>query len=367
MSGASQVCRVSIAAGPHRLAIDTVKLARSPGHWEEEMKKVLIGALALALGLGMVSAEALAQAKQLKIATIQSANGPWHKAMMRFKEIVESKTNGAFDIQIYTDGQMGDTTAMMTAMQLGALDMVYQGATSASYMKGGEALNVMMVPYIFKDGDSAEKVLNSPEFMDLYDQTAKASGIRLVAAWGQRSPRALQTLKGPISKPEDVKGLRIRIPPIKLLEASFKTLGAQITPTGILEIYNGLARGSLDGQDNGFDLSYPNKFHEIAKHWSSTDHVREIIGWFASEKVWQSLTDEQREVIRAAAKEAGAVATELQIKADAEARTAMEAAGVTFTVPDHAAFAAALADVYKDWEGNVWPAGLVERIRKMQE
>jgi len=331
------------------------------------MKKLLFGALALAIGLGAASADAFAQAKQLKIATIQSANGPWHKAMIRFKEIVEEKTNGAFDIQIYTDGQMGDTTAMMTAMQIGALDMVYQGATSASYMKGGEALNVMMVPYLFKDGDSAEKVLNSPEFMELYDQAAQSSGIRVVGAWGQRSPRALQTIQGPIAKPEDVKGLRIRIPPIGLLEASFKTLGAQITPTGILEIYNGLSRGSLDGQDNGFDLSYPNKLHEVAKHWSSTDHVREIIGWFASEKVWQGLTDEQRDVIKAATKEAGAVATELQKEADEEARAAMEAAGVTFTVPDHAAFAAALADVHKEWEGKVWPDGLVERIRKMQE
>lgn len=331
------------------------------------MKRFLIGAMALAIGLGVASVDAFAQAKPLKIATIQAANGPWHKAMTRFKEIVEEKTNGAFDVQIYTDGQMGDTTAMMTAMQIGGLDMVYQGATSASYMKGGEALNVMMVPYLLKDGDSAERILNGPEFMELFDQAAKGSGIRLISAWGQRSPRALQTINGPIAKPEDVKGLRIRIPPIGLLEASFKALGAQITPTGILEIYNGLSRGSLDGQDNGFDLSYPNKFHEVAKHWSSTDHVREIIGWFASEKVWQGLSEEEREIFRAATKEAGAIATELQVKADAESRAAMEAAGVVFTTPDHAAFAAALADVHKEWEGKVWPEGLVERIRKMQE
>jgi TRAP-type C4-dicarboxylate transport system substrate-binding protein len=256
---------------------------------------------------------------------------------------------------------------MMTAMQLGALEMVYQGATSASYLKGGEALNVMMVPYLFKDGASAEKVLNNDEFMAIYDEVAKNSGVRLISAWGQRSPRSLQTLSGPINTPEQVKGLRIRIPPIGLLEASFKTLGAQVTSTGVLEIYNGLSRRSLDGQDNGLDLSYPLKFHEVAKHWSETDHVREIIGWFVSEKVWQGLTDEQRAVIRSATKEAGAVATELQRTADAQAKAALEAAGVAWTVPDKAAFAAALADVHKEWEGKVWPEGLVARIRKMQE
>lgn len=331
------------------------------------MKALTVGLLSLALGLGAVPGGALAQAKQLKIATIQPANGPWHKAMIRFKELVESRTQNSLKIDVFTDGQMGDTTAMMTGMQLGALDMVYQGATSASYMKGGEALNVMMVPYIFKDGDSAEKVLNSEEFMKLYDAAAKASGIRVIGAWGQRSPRALQTIKGPITSPEQLKGMRIRIPPIKLLEASFKQMGAQITSTGILEIYNGLSRGSLDGQDNGLDLSYPNKFHEVAKYWSETDHVREIIGWFVSEKVWQGLTQDQRNAMTDAAKEAGMVATDLQRKADAEAKASMAAQGVVYTVPDKKAFAAALADVYKVWDGSVWPAGLVDRMRKMQE
>jgi len=331
------------------------------------LRALKLGILSLAIGLAAISTEAVAQTKQLKIATIQAANGPWHKAMLRFKERVETQTNGALQIQVFTDGQLGDTTAMMTAMQLGALDMVYQGATSASYMKGGEALNVMMVPYLFKDGSAAEKVLNSPEFLAMYDEAAKASGIRLISAWGQRSPRALQTLKGPINTPDQLKGLRIRIPPISLLEASFKQLGAQITPTGVLEIYNALSRGSIDGQDNGLDLSYPLKFHEVAKFWSETDHVREIIGWFASEQVWKGLTEQQREAIRTASKEAGMVATELQQKADADAKAALIAAGVTYTVPDKAAFAAALADVYKSWDGKVWPAGLVDRIRKMQE
>ena len=332
------------------------------------MKRFGLGFTALALGLAVaLAAPQQADAKDIKIATIQQAGGPWHQAMLRFKELVEAGTDGSITVEVFTDGQLGDTTAMMTAMQLGALEMVYQGATSGSYMKGGEALNVMMVPYLFKDGDAAEKVLNSEEMLGLYDEAAEQSGIRLISAWGQRSPRALQTMTGPIETPDDLKGMRIRIPPIALLEASFKKLGAQITSTGVLEIYNSLARGSIDGQDNGLDLSYPLKFYEVAKYWSETDHVREIIGWFASERVWQGLTDHEREVIRSATKEAGAVATRLQREADAKAKDGLTAAGVTYTVPDKAAFAETLADVYKDFEGKVWPDGLVERIRQMQD
>ena len=213
------------------------------------MRHFVMGLTALAFGLSTaIAAPDEADARDIKIATIQQAGGPWHQAMLRFKELVETGTDGSITVQVFTDGQLGDTTAMMTAMQLGALEMVYQGATSGSYMKGGEALNVMMVPYLFKDGDSAEKVLNSEEFRKLYDAAAEQSGIRLISAWGQRSPRALQTVSGPIKTPEDVAGMRIRIPPIALLEASVKKLGAQVTSTGVLEIYNALARGSIDGQ-----------------------------------------------------------------------------------------------------------------------
>ena len=95
--------------------------------------------------------------------------------------------------------------------------------------------------------------------------------------------------------------------------------------------------------------------------------MREIIGWFVSEQVWQSLSDKEREVIQTATKEAGAVATRLQQEADAKAKEGLIAAGVEYTVPDKEAFAAALADVYKDFEGKVWPEGLVERVRQMQE
>ncbi len=327
--------------------------------------------VALALGslsvLGVSSATTEAQAKVIKIATIQAAGGPWEAAMNRFKDIVEKGTNGDLQVKVYTDGQLGDAMQMMTGLQLGAIEMVVQGATSGSFVKGGEPLQVMFVPYLFKNGDMAEKVLNSPELEKIYDQTAKASGMRLVGVWGLRSPRALQTTKGPIKEPSDLKGMRIRIPPIPLLEDTFKAYGAQITSTGMLEIYNSLARGNIDGQDNGFDLSFPLKFHEVAKYWSATDHVREILGWYVGEQFWQGLTPDQQKIIREATKEAGAVATKLQREADAKSKAAMIAAGVNFTEPDKAAFADAVKDLYKKYEGKVWPDGLVARIRAMQE
>jgi TRAP-type C4-dicarboxylate transport system substrate-binding protein len=136
---------------------------------------------------------------------------------------------------------------------------------------------------------------------------------------------------------------------------------------GMTEIYNALSRGIVDGQDNGFELAIPPKYHEVAKHWSATDHVYGVTGWFMSDAKWQALSEGDKEVFIEAAKEAGQVSTELTAELDAQGRQILEEAGVTFTEPDREAFREALSALYKEFEGRLWPEGLVAEIRAMQK
>jgi tripartite ATP-independent transporter DctP family solute receptor len=329
--------------------------------------KIAVAALALVAGLATVALPATAAPREIRIGTISAANSPWDLAMRRFAEVAAKESDGELKVLVYTDGQLGDIQQMFSGMQLGTLEMGYFGLGSAVLLKGADPLNILYVPYLFKDKDWTTKILNNDEFKKIYDDVAKNTGVRIVGAFGARSPRALQTVKGPITKPEDVKGLRLRIPSIPALKATFEALGAQVTPLGMLEIYNGLSRGMIDGQDNGFDLSVPLKFHEVAKHWSATDHAYEMTGWFISERLWQSLTPTQREALTKAAAAGGEVSTEATNKLDRESIEALKAAGVTYTEPDREAFRTALKDVYKQFEGKMWPAGLVDRIRAMQQ
>jgi tripartite ATP-independent transporter DctP family solute receptor len=328
-----------------------------------------LGALLLAAAVAGLSATTpvSAQTRTIKLATIALANSPWHKAMMRFKEVVEAESKGRIAVSLYTDGQLGDIGGLMSAMQLGTVEMSYYGAPSIIQLRGAEALNIMYMPYLFKSAESAERIQNNEEFRAIYDRIAETAGVRVVGAWGQRSPRAIQSTKGPITTPEQVRGMRLRVPPILMLKATFEKLGAQISPMGMLEIYNALSRGTVDGQDNGFDLSVPARFHEVAKYWSATDHVFELVAFFASERFWKGLPAEDRALIEKAGKEAGAVTTELTRKLDQEAVEMLKAAGVDYVVPNRDAFRAALAGLEKENEGNAWPAGMAERIRKLQE
>lgn len=324
--------------------------------------------LGVAGGLaGLAQRPARAQARTVKIATIGLANSPWDFALRRFKQYVEAEGGGRYQVNVYTDGQLGDIAQLLSAMQLGTVEFSAFGLTSIAFVRGGEPLNVAYTPYLFRDVATAERVLNNDQFRAIYERIGGSAGVRVFGAWGQRSARALQTVSGPIERPDQVRGLRLRIPAIPMLKAVFERLGAQITPLGMLEIYNALSRGTIDGQDNGFDLSVPAHFHDVAKHWSATDHAYELVGFFGSERFWRSLPAGDKALFEAASKEAGKVITELTRKLDEDSIGILKGAGCTYTVPDRGAFKAALAGVETQFEGKLWPDGLVARLREAQD
>lgn len=328
------------------------------------MKRKFLKWLAVAAAAGVLALPAQAE-RRIRIATISSQGSPWHKAMLRFAEVADRESKGQLKVQVFTDAQLGDISQMYSSMQLGTLEMGYFGLAALTLMKGAEPMNVLFVPYLFKSAESAEKIANTDEFKRLYDDAAAKTGVRVVGAYGQRSARAVQTTKGPINKPEDLKGMRMRVPSIEMLKATFESMGVQVTPMGMMDIYTALSRGTVVGQDNGFDLSMPLKFHEVAKHWSATDHAYELTGWFMSEKLWASLNESERSALVKAAQAGGEVSTAETRKLDAESIETIRKSGGTYTVPDRAAFRNALKDVHKPYDGKLWPAGMVDRIRNM--
>jgi tripartite ATP-independent transporter DctP family solute receptor len=314
-----------------------------------------------------VGSLAWAEPIQLKINTISATGSDWHKAMLKFAETVKAKTNGKYEVLVYADGQLGNIPQTLSGMQLGSIDMGYFGLGSALYLKEARAMHVMYVPYLFKDKAQATRILNDPIFTDIYKDLAQKTGIRIFGAFGARSPRSIQTTRGPIMKPADLQGMKLRIPGIDIFLNTFRALGVKPTALPMTEIYMGLKQGVIEGQDNGFDLAMPLKFHEVAKYWSATDHAYEVTGWFISEKVWQKFTSQEKTVFVEAAREAGALTTELTAKLDEASIETIKQIGGTYVVPDREAFQKALAHVHDPLEGKYWPKGLVAKIKAMQE
>lgn len=331
------------------------------------MLRFLRPCLAVALSV-MAGAPAFAQqVKQLRFGTPFTTGSNLHKGMLKFAEIVEAETKGAIKIQVYPDSQIGDINQLISGMQLGTIDMAFLGVGNGAGLKGGAPLNVAYVPYLFDSKEHATQVFNGPIFAELFENLAKESGIRAFDVSGARAPRAIQTVKGPVVKPDDLKGMRLRIPPIEMFKSAFEKVGVKVTPMGLSEVYNALNRGQVDGQDNGIDFAYSFKWYEVAKQWSATDHVFEISTWYINEKQWQALTPEERAIFKRAAQEGGKLATSLGDDLEREGFEELKKVGGTITKPDIAAFREAWKDVHVPFEGKVWPAGLVDRIRAAQK
>lgn len=309
---------------------------------------------------------AAAQPRELRLGSPWPTTSTPHVALVTFAAEVEKKTEGRIKVRVFPDSQLGDIQALINGLQLGTIDMTYLAIGNAGVLRGGAALNVAYVPYLFNTKQDAERIANSPVFAELYDTLAREAGVRIFAVYGARSPRGLQNSKRPVARPEDVRGLRIRIPPIDGIRLAFEKLGARPVVLGLGDTYQAISRNQVDGHENGIDAAIGYKWYEVAKNWSQTSHVFETAAFYANERLWQSFQPADREAIVAAARAGGADMTAATERLDAEGLATFKASGVVITEPDIAAFRSTLRDVAAPLEGRVWPEGLVAKLRAMQ-
>jgi TRAP-type C4-dicarboxylate transport system substrate-binding protein len=330
-------------------------------------RNVLRAGGAALIGTGLTPRTAFSQARELRMGTPYPHGSNMHEGLLKFAETVAADSKGRIKINVFTDSQIGDIQQLITGLQLGSIDLAMSGMGNISLFKGGGAFNVGAVPYLFRSKTAVEAIVNGPVFASIREDVVKGSGVRLLTLGGARSARALQTVRGPVLRPEDVKDMRLRVPPVELYRAMFAKLGAKAVPTGLSDVYLALSKGQVEGQDNGFDISLPFKWHEVAKFWSATDHSFETNGWYMNEKLFQSFPEEDRNIFLKAAKAGGEVVTRLGEEFDAKGVEAVKALGVTYTKPDLGPWRQACADVHKPYEGKMWPEGLVEKIRNLPE
>jgi tripartite ATP-independent transporter DctP family solute receptor len=329
------------------------------------MTRIRIWLAALAATATLVALPAYGQQLQLRLGSPWPGSSPFHQAIVKFAEEVEKGSKGQVKVLIYPDGQLGDIQALINGMQTGTVDMSYLAIGNANVLKGGAQLNLAYVPYLFKSKAAAEEIANGPIFQKMYEDVASQSAVRIFAVYGQRTPRGVNNAKRAIIKPEDMKGLKIRIPPIDGMRQFVGALGGQSVVLGLGDTYQGISRGQVDGHENGIDAVLSFKWYEVAKFYTETGHMYETAAWYMQEKLWQSLTPELRKVLVDAAKSGGGVLTQMGEKMQKDGVDILKANGVIISNPDRAAFENVLKDAYKQSEGKIWPNGLVEQIRAL--
>jgi tripartite ATP-independent transporter DctP family solute receptor len=280
---------------------------------------------------------------QLRFAHFVDESHPGHLAAKMFAERVEQRTNGQVKITIYPNNTLGSPPEQAEQIKLGVLDMGVP--TSGQLDKYVKAFGVVMTPFAYDDYDHAHRVLDGPAW-DWLAPLAEKQGFVMLSNW-EYGFRNLTNNRRPIEKPEDVKGLKIRVPPEIQLQAAMEALGAVVTKIAFPEVYMALAQKVVDGEENPIPIIYFMKFYEVQKYLALTHHVYNNMIHVISAKTWAKLTPEQQTIFKEESKAAGEYMRKAIVDQEGDLVSKMEKAGVVVTRPNLAPFRAAMGPAYK--------------------
>jgi tripartite ATP-independent transporter DctP family solute receptor len=289
-----------------------------------------------------------AQAIKMTLGHGAAVGNPRHEASVKFAELVMAKTNGRIEVQVAPSAQLGDDAAMVTALRTGALDMSAnsQGAVANAVPEYA----AFGMPFMFSSPAAAFKLLDGPLGKELADKSAE-KGLILLGTW-DNGIRQMTNSKRPITKVEDMKGLKMRVPPDATLVDIMTALGAESQQIKFAELYVALQQGVVDGQENPLVNIHASKLYEVQKYLTLTNHQFQMTPFLMSKRTWDKLSDADKKAVRDAAAEATALQRKLSQDADEKLLADLKAKGVQVSTVDKAAFAKATASVDDKWLGS---------------
>ncbi len=300
------------------------------------MKKIALLVAAALLASLVFSAAALAEKKPeftLKLGHLANTEHTWHKGSVKFAELVEQKTGGRVVVQVFPSEQLGKEMEVIGNIQSGIVDMLITGE---SMMNWAPLCGLIAVPYMIRDSAHMEKIVEGEIGQAIEKEVIEKVRLRPVA-WFERGARNL-TSNREIKKPEDLNGLKLRVPNVPLFVATWEALGAKPTPMAFSEVFTSLQQGIIDGQENPYDLIKSASFFEVQKFVNKTEHVRGWIYLVIGEDRFQSMPEDIRKAVLEAGKEAQAYERELFRAEQNQLIKDLQDKGMTFVEVDKAAF-----------------------------
>ena len=289
-----------------------------------KMKKIVSVMLAASVSLGLASSVAVAAPKTMKCGIVTSKDRSLSKGLVEFGKIVERESAGAFKVQVFTDGVLGGDRQTLEALQMGNVHCtsVSTGPIAAFV----PAFDVFDLPCLFKDKPSAFKVVDGPIGQELLDKLP-AVGLIGMNYW-ENGFRHVTNNKHAIKTAEDIKGLKIRTLESQLHVDTWKQLGANPTPMSFSQLYTAMEQKVVDGQENPVGNVVTNKMNEVQKYLSLTGHVYNASPFLLSKKFWDGLTDDEKAMMKKAAKEAQEIQRKLNDKEDTESIALLKTKGM---------------------------------------
>ncbi|MGD8202102.1 TRAP transporter substrate-binding protein [Ornithinimicrobium sp. W1679] len=282
-----------------------------------------------------------------------------------FGEILDQRSDGRIEVNLFANSQVGDDLQMMNNLQSGTLEMTYPSTSPATSIV--PELQLFDLPFLFPTPEDADAVLDGEvgqEMLDGFD----GSGIHGLA-WAENGYRQLTNSQRAVSSPEDVSGLGVRVMENPIQVSIWETLGANPTSMAFGEVFSALEQGVVDGQENPWSTILTSRFDEVQDYGSETRHVYTPFLILIGEEFYDGLSEEDQTLIQEAAVQAAEYQRTISREYDTYAKEELANRGMEITElsdEELAAFQEAVQPVYEQWQDEIG-AELIERVQQQTQ
>lgn len=299
--------------------------------------------LAALFAAGLAVASPAAAETTLRIGTVLAPADPMGMGLEKFAAEVAAATGGDVRVEVFHNGQLGDTTEMIDQARAGAnVGTVTDVARLSAFVP---SLAIMSAPFLFDTYAQADAFALSAPYMAWGDELADKAGIVMLASNWYQGARHILTQK-PIDGPADLAGVRMRTIGAPVWIETIRAMGAEPTPIAWGEVYAALQLGTIDAAEAQPTAIWGAKLYEVIKHVTKTGHIQLVTALVVSADSWNDISAENQSIVRNLAVENGRYASQLSIDLGDKALADVAAAGVGVHETDLAPYKAAVAGVY---------------------
>ncbi len=272
---------------------------------------------------------------------------------------IARRTGGRILIEQFPDSSLGGEVEMLQGVQLGSIDLAF--ITGAPLPNVLPEAGIFNIPFLFNDLPHAHAVLDGP-IGDAYLGLLSSKDM-VALAWGENGLRHLTNSKHPVASPDDVKGLKLRLPQSPVMLAGFQALGADVGPLPFPSLYAALQAGIFDGQENPIATILSAKFAQVQRFLTLSGHIYDPAVIVMSSDAHADLSPDDRTIVRDAAKIGAKASRSFAAQAEVTGVAALKTAGMqVLTGIDRARFAAAMASATPQFE-KLFGRQRIEQIR----
>jgi tripartite ATP-independent transporter DctP family solute receptor len=316
----------------------------------------------VALAALMVMGAGAAQAQTLRSTDIHPDGYPTVEAVKFISKLLEQRTNGRLKINVFHSAQLGQEKDTIEQTRFGVIDI--NRINMAPFNNLIPATNVPSLPFIFRSVDHMRKVMDGPIGDEILKEFEKHDLIGL--AFYDSGARSFYNSKRPITKPDDMKGLKIRVQQSDMFIALVSALGANATPMNFGEVYSGLQTGLIDGAENNWPSFESTKHFEVSKFYSMTEHSLSPEVLVMSKKSFDKLSKDDQALVKAAAKESVAEMRKLWDAREKASEAKVKAGGAVINTVEKQPFIDAMKPVYERFVKDQALKDLVAKIQAVK-